>query len=77
LHVPDNFPTRVPWSSIGNDSDDFLLQYKYLFGVRGVAPKDYTVAHNGVDVGNRLFFVFLLVMNILHISEHSMLKIFF
>jgi hypothetical protein len=50
LHVRENFPTRVPWFSICNDSDDFVLKYNYLFGVSGVAPKDYTVAHNSVNV---------------------------
>jgi hypothetical protein len=56
LHVSENFPSRVPWSSIGNYSDDFLLQNKYLFGIRGVAPEDYTIAHNGVDVSKIDYF---------------------
>jgi hypothetical protein len=56
LHVPENFPARVPWSSTGNDCDDFLLQYKYLFSVRGVAPKGYTIAHNSVDVSKIDYF---------------------
>jgi len=50
LHVPESFPTRVPWSSICNDSDHFLLKYKYLFSITAVAPEDYTVAHNSVNV---------------------------
>jgi hypothetical protein len=50
LHVLENFPTRVPWSNVCNDSDDLLLKYKYLFGIRGVAPKDYAVVHNSVNV---------------------------
>jgi hypothetical protein len=52
----ENFPARVPLSSIGNDCDDILLLYKYLFGVRGVAPKDYTIAHNSVDVSKKDYF---------------------
>jgi hypothetical protein len=75
LHVLENIPTRVPWSNICNDSDDLLLKYKYLSDIRGVAPEDYTVAHNSVNVSKiRVdYFLFLLGMNILQTSRHSML----
>jgi hypothetical protein len=56
LHVSENFPTTVPWYSGGNDSDDFLLQNKYLLGIKGVAPKDYTIAHNSVNVSKIDYF---------------------
>jgi hypothetical protein len=41
LHVPKNFPTRVPWSSISNNSNNFLLQYEYLISTQGVALHDH------------------------------------
>jgi hypothetical protein len=50
LHVPKNFPTRVPWSSISNNSNNILLQNEYCVSVGRVSPKDYTTTYNGVKV---------------------------
>jgi hypothetical protein len=50
LHILENLPTGLPWTSVCNDSDDFLLQYKHLFGAQGVAPKNYTIGHDGMNV---------------------------
>jgi len=35
-------------SPVSYNSDNFLLEYKYLVGVGGATPKNYTIAYNRV-----------------------------
>ena len=35
-------------SSVSYNSDNFLLEHKYLVGVGGATPKNYTIAYNRV-----------------------------
>ena len=44
----ENFPARNSRSSVSYNSDNFLLEYKYLVGKGGATPKNYTIVYNRV-----------------------------
>ena len=46
----ENFPAIISRSSVSYNSDNFLLEYKYLVGVGEATPKNYTIAYNRVHM---------------------------
>ena len=46
FHTLENFPARISRSSVSYNSDNFLLEYKYLVGTGGATPENYTVAYH-------------------------------
>ena len=48
LKLVDEIILRISLFSVRYISDNFLLYYKHLAGIRGATPKNYTVAYGRV-----------------------------